>query len=238
MIEHNINETISKLIQYGQRLDQKNLLSAFDGNLSARISDDHILITKSGCMKGLLGVEDFVVVDLNGQKVRGYLENKFLLNKKQTELSSLSEPSTETVMHLEIYKNQRLAKSVFHAHPPTAIAFSVAHPEVNTFPLNYISELILALGEVPIVPYQRPGTPEMGEALIKFLEQCKVMILQFHGVVSWGEDIEEAYRGVERIEHAAEIYLKAKMFGKVNQIGESEMNYLKELRKKIGFKNL
>lgn len=238
MIEYNINEAISKLIKYGQRLDQKNLLSSFDGNISLRLTNEHILITKSGCMKGLLSLEDFVVVDLNGQKVNGFLEDQLNLDQRQKEALKVSIPSSETIMHVEIYKNQKNARSVFHAHPPTAIAFSVAHPKLKYFPLNYISELILALGEVPMVDYQRPGTPQMGEALRPFLNKAKVMILKYHGVVSWGEDIQEAYRGIERIEHAAEIYLKAVSFGGVNQIEQSEMDYLKELRKKIGFKNL
>ncbi len=223
MSTDNINVAISKLIQLGQRLDQKNLLSSFDGNLSYKISEDRYLITKSGCMKGFLTAYDFVVIDSAGQKVSGEPE---------------AQPSSETVMHLEIYKHQKLAKSVFHAHPPTSIAFSVAHNKAKEFPLNFTSELILALGQVPIVDYQRPGTKKMGEALVPFLSDSKVMILKYHGVVSWGESIEEAYRGVERLEHAAEIYLKAVSFGGVHSIDEKEMDYLKSLRQKIGFKTL
>ena len=151
---------------------------------------------------------------------------------------SPKKPSSETIMHTTIYKNQPLAKAVFHAHPPTAVAYSVAHPKDQFFPLNFISELILALGQVPIVAYQRPGTSKMGEALVPFLADSKVLILQFHGAVSWGESIDEAYMGIERLEHAAEIYLKAQMMGRVGELPESEIQALVELRKKIGFKTL
>jgi L-fuculose-phosphate aldolase len=78
----------------------------------------------------------------------------------------------------------------------------------------------------------------MGTALIPFLNEAKVMVLQFHGVLSWGESIEEAYLGVERLEHAAEIFMKAKMMGQVNDLPDEEIKILLDMRKKIGFKTL
>lgn len=188
-------------------------------------------------MKGRLEPSDFVLINTEGQK----LDRPDLLKvpASTNDLSSLpAQPSSETIMHVMIYKNQPLAKSVFHAHPPTAVAYSVAHPLDQFFPLNFTSELILTLGQVPIVAYQRPGTSQMGEALIPFLADSKVLILQFHGAVSWGEGINEAYMGIERLEHAAEIYLKAQIMGGVGELPESEIQALVELRQKIGFKTL
>lgn len=207
----------------------KNCVAAFDGNLSVKLDENLFLITKSGCMKGFLKADDFLLINSQGQKIQ------------RPELLMVSEsgaPSSESVMHLTIYQNQPLAQAVFHAHPPTAVAYSVAHPQSHNFPMEFTSELILALGQVPIIPYQRPGTPGMGTALITNLDQAKVMILQFHGVVSWGESIEEAYRGVERLEHAAEIYWKAKTMGYVATLPRSEMKDLELMRKQIGFKTL
>ncbi len=216
-------------MRLGHKLSHKNFVSSFDGNLSVRLDEDLILITRSGCMKGELEAKDFVLINSAGQK----LNIPELLDFDQSTVAS-----SETSMHLQIYENQPLAKSVFHAHPPTTVAYSVAFPEEKNFPMNFISELVLALGYVPIVPYQRPGTPNMGKALCPFLDESKVLILQFHGAVSWGENIEEAYRGLERIEHAAEIFLKAKAMGYVHCLPKNEIEELIRLRKKIGFKTL
>lgn len=218
-----------KLISWGKQLYAKNYVSAFDGNLSVRADSDLILITRSGCMKGLLCEEDFVLINSKGQ----LQDRPDLLQPKVGAVAS-----SETIMHLTVYNRQPLAQAVFHAHPPTAVAYCVAHPSENKFPLKFTSELILALGQVPIVSYQRPGTRKMGETLIPHLDKAKVMILQFHGVVSWGEDIDEAYRGVERLEHAAEIFWKAKTMGHVAELPEDEILALEKLREKIGMKTL
>lgn len=204
-------------------------MAAFDGNLSVRITSDLFLITRSGCMKGYLTNQDFVLINAKGE----VQHQPDLLQSKSDAVAS-----SETIMHLSVYKYQTQAMAVFHAHPPTAVAYSVAHPKKAFFPMEYTSELILALGQVPIIGYQRPGTLEMGEALEPFLAEAKVMILQFHGAISWGEDIDEAYRGIERLEHAAEILLKAQMLGQVTNLPEAEIAALKKLRQKIGFKIL
>lgn len=217
-----MNSIISELIQFGKLLHEKNFVASFDGNMSYRLSDEKVLITSSGTMKGFLQPSDFVVVNLSG-KVVG--ENK-------------KSPSSETLMHLEIYKNQKKAKSIFHAHPSASIAFSVSHPHCKEFPLDFISELVLALGQVPIIPYQKPGSLKMGLALTSFIQKSKVLVLAKHGVVSWGETISEAYRGVERIEHAANIYMKAKQMGKVSKIDSEDYSALIQMREKIGLKTL
>lgn len=206
-------------------MHQKNFLASCDGNLSVRESDtSKVFITRSGIMKGLLKPEDIITVSLNGELIDSKAPN--------------AKPSSELAMHLAIYKNQPLAKAVVHAHPPSAIAFSVVFPEEKWFPLDYISELRLALGEVPIVCYQRPGTKDMGMALVPFLCKAKVMILARHGVVAWGEDLQEAYRGIERLEHACDIYLKARALGHVKSLPDEEVEALKKMREEIGFKTL
>lgn len=216
-------------MRFGQKLCHKNFVSSYDGNLSVRLSEDLFLITRSGCMKGELSEQDFVLINSKGQ----LQTNPDLLNSVDSALAS-----SETIMHLEVYKTQPLAVCVFHAHPPTSVAYSIAYPEQAFFPVNFISELILALGQVPMVSYQRPGTKAMGEALVPYLRDSKVLILKHHGVLSWGEDIEEAYRGVERIEHAAEIFMRAKTLGHIEKLPDPEIKELINLRKKIGFKTL
>jgi L-fuculose-phosphate aldolase len=130
------------------------------------------------------------------------------------------------------------ARAVIHAHPPTAVAYSIAHPDAEEIPGKSFSELILAVGKLPIVPFQMPGSMEMGTALHPFIKHHKVMVLARHGALSFGEDLIEAYNGMERLEHSCDILLKAASFGAVTELDEQTIDELHAMRKKIGDKTL
>ena len=214
--ERQIREDI---IKTATMLHHKNMLAACDGNISYRYDDNTILITPSGKPKFLLGEDDIAVVDMNGKVIKG-------------------KPSSEMLMHLEVYKMRADARAVIHAHPPTAVAYSIAHPDAEEIPGKSFSELILSVGKLPIVPFQMPGSLEMGMALHPFIKNHKVMVLARHGALSFGEDLIEAYNGMERLEHSCEILLKAKSFGAVTELDEQTIDALHAMRKKIGEKTL
>ena len=200
-------------------LHHKNMLAACDGNISYRCDDNTILITPSGKPKFLLDEKDIAVIDIDGKVIKGM-------------------PSSEMLMHLEVYRKRPDAKAVIHAHPPTAVAYSIAHPDADEIPGKSFSELILAVGRLPIVPFQMPGSTQMGTALHPYIEHSKVMVLARHGAISFGDDLVEAYNGMERLEHSCEILLKATSFGAVTELDEQTVDQLYALRKKIGDKTL
>jgi len=208
-----------EIIKTARLLHHKNMLAACDGNISYRYDDKTILITPSGRPKFLLVEEDLAVIDINGKVIKG-------------------QPSSEMLMHLEVYKMRADAKAVIHAHPPTAVAYTIAHPEAQEISGKSFSELILAVGKLPIVPFQMPGSLEMGTALHPFIKDFKVMVLARHGALSFGGDLIEAYNGMERLEHSCDILLKAKSFGAVTELDEKTIDKLYVLRKKIGDKTL
>lgn len=205
----------SSILEICQRLHARNMLSAADGNISYRIDDQNILITPSGIAKAFMKMSDMAVITLDNKIVSG-------------------NPSTERLMHLEVYKTCPEAKAVIHAHPMTAIAWSIAQPEMEKLPSDCLSEVILATGDIPFVKYARPGTQAMGDVLKPYLPQCKAMILSRHGAITWGDSLDEAYRGMERIENSAQILATAKQLGGIHPLPKEEIEYLYELRKKIG----
>lgn len=162
-------EARKEIVDICKRLYAKNWLAACDGNVSMRLGDDQILITPSARHKGFIHENDLAIITLDGNILAG-------------------NPSSERLMHLEVYRKAPKAMAVIHAHPPVATAWSIARPDLKELPCNSCSELILALGSVPIVPYARPGTAGMGENLHPFLPKSKVMILSNHGSISWGEN--------------------------------------------------
>jgi len=191
------------------------MLAGADGNISYRISDDEILITPSGIAKGFMRPEEMAVINLKNEILKGH-------------------PSSERLMHLEVFRSSPKVKAIVHAHPPTAIAWSIARPEMQKLPSDCLSEVILATGDIPFVSYARPGTEQMGEVLRPFLPQHRALILRSHGALAWGESLAEAYRGMERIEHSAQILATAQQLGGLHPLPPSEVAYLYELRKKIG----
>jgi len=203
------------IITVARRLHQKNMLAAADGNISWRINEDVILITPSGVSKAFMQPEDMALVSL---------DNCILSGK----------PSSERLMHLEIYRECPQARAVVHAHPPTAIAWSIARPDLACLPSHALSEVILSCGDIPFVPYARPGSQAMGENLISFLPRHRALILARHGALAWGESLEEAWKGMERIEHSAEILWKAVTLGGLTFLPDDEISALRTLRQRIG----
>ena len=214
-----ISDIKHQIIEVCKRLYQKNLLAASDGNVSYRISDSEILITPSGLPKAFLKPEDLCLVDISGN-------------------IHLGKPSSERLMHLQVYKSCPEANAVVHAHPPHAVAWTIAFPSDEELPNTSLAEIILATGKIPIVPYARPSTQDMGDQLLPFVKDCRVMILARHGGLSWGESLQEAWMGMERLEHAAQMLFFASRLGGLTHLPNEEIEILKEMRKQIGPKTL
>ena len=204
-----------KIIEVCQRLSAKDMLASADGNVSYRVSNQEILITPTGLNKALIKPRDIAVVTLDNQVLSG-------------------KPSSERLMHLEVYRSCPKAQCVVHAHPPTAIAWSVARPDLKELPSESLSEVILAVGRIPIIPYARPGTQSMGDLLRPYLPECRLMILARHGALAWGEDLDEAYNGMERLEHSAKILRDAVVLGGLTFLPREEVEVLREMRRGLG----
>lgn len=207
------------IVKYCQMLHTKNMLAAADGNVSYRVNDAFILITPTGVPKAFIKPEDIALIDLANNVLDG-------------------QPSSERLMHLEVYRKCPQAKAIVHAHPPTAIAWTVAFPEMEELPSECLSEVILAAGKIPMVPYARPGGISMGTNLHPYLPQCRAMILKRHGALTWGESLLEAYNGMERLEHSSEILYRAQTLGALTKLPEDEVAALRAMRAQIGEKLL
>lgn len=214
----NINQyrqICEEIITIAARLHQKNMLAAADGNISYRVNKNTVLITPSGVAKAFMNPENMALLTLDNQTLHG-------------------KASSEKQMHLEVYKQCPQAKAIVHAHPPTAIAWSIARPDLAFLPAHAVSEVILSCGDIPFVPYARPGTQTMGDNLKNFLPQYRAMILSRHGALTWGESLDEAWRGMERVEHSSEILWKAHVLGGLTFLPDEEVSALKAMRQRLG----
>jgi L-fuculose-phosphate aldolase len=125
-------------------------------------------------------------------------------------LEGLRPASTETAMHLLIYAMRPEVKGIVHAHPPASTSFAVARQSLDAalFP-----EVILDIGPVPLAPYATPSTDEVPASLKPFIGSANAILLSNHGVVTYAENLEEAFYRMEKLEHAAKTILYANILG-------------------------
>ncbi|MBI5351580.1 MAG: class II aldolase/adducin family protein [Chloroflexi bacterium] len=208
------NELRLVIIECGRIAYERHLMTSNDGNISVRMNDDHILITPSGISKGRLALDDMLVVDLDGNIISSRADRK---------------PSSETPMHLEVYKHRMGVRAVVHAHPIFATTLTVADLE---FPIDVLPEVLLTMGNVPITKYATPSSHEDAEVIRPFVKDHNAMLLRQHGSLTFGRNLDEALIHLERIEHVSEIFWRAKMLGTVKRVPAEAQAQLVELREK------
>lgn len=196
-------EARSALVSCGRRLDALGFTPATDGNVSARLGPDRLLLTPSGKEKGSLAPEDLLVVDLAGRVVEGG-----------------GRPSTETPMHLLCYRKRGDVGGVVHAHPPVATAFAAAGVPLDA---PVMPEIVVTVGAVPLVPYATPGTEELALALEPWIECHDAFLLASHGVLALGRDVREALHRMERVEHLARVTLASRLLGGPRSLTDAQV---------------
>jgi L-fuculose-phosphate aldolase len=206
------------LIEVGRRLWQRGLISGTDGNLSMRLPRNRILATVSGVAKGDLTEAHLVELSLEGELLT---RTKF-------------KPSSEIKMHLVAYTLRPDVMAVCHAHPPHATAFATAGVGLTQC---VIPEIIVALGAVPLAPYATPSTQEVPDAVAKYITGADAILLENHGALTVGRDIQEAYLRMESIDHAARIMLYSRLVGGPHTLSPADVEKLVETRRALGFTN-
>ena len=174
-------------------LYQRGYVVSNDGNVSVRIGEDQVLITPSGVSKGRLTPDMLVVCDLEGRVLAGHLH-----------------PSSESAMHLLVYRERPDVGAVVHAHPPAATAFSICRRPLAQ---HYLTETISGLGEVPVAPFALPSTSQVPDSLRPYVAGCNGALLANHGAIAWGRDLWHAFDRMEQVEQTA------KIFALVHQLG-------------------
>jgi L-fuculose-phosphate aldolase len=177
----------------GRWMYERGYIVAYEGNLSIRLDAHQILITPTCINKGLMSPDDLVIMDMEGHHLRG--------DRKV---------SSEAGMHLLFYRMRPDVHAVCHGHPATATGFAAAgrSPDQALLP-----EIVVNLGEVPLVRYATPGTPDLSAALEPYVPHYHALLLANHGAVTCGSDLLTAFFRMETVEHVAKIVLNTSLVG-------------------------
>jgi L-fuculose-phosphate aldolase len=173
------------------RIYRYRMTTTSGGNLSIR-DEDGIWITPARIDKGALRRSDIVRVAEDGSW-RGEIP-----------------PSSELPLHQAVYRLRPDVRAIVHAHPVALVAFSVVHQVPDTRVLHQARTIC---GEGGFAPYRLPGSAELGESVASALERHDCVILENHGVVTVGADLDEAFRRFETFEFTGKTIVKARLLG-------------------------
>ena len=183
-----------QIVEKSLQAYRAGLFAGTSGNMSAYCRAENIMyITPTSVRYETLRPEDVVAMRLDG-----------------TILGGEKQPSSEWRMHAAVYRAFPDTGAVFHTHSPHATAFAVVH---RLIPATLIEMHFFLGGDVPCAKYARPGTDAVGENAAAVLAGKGGCLLENHGVLAVGRDLDEAYLRAEYIEDAAKIYILANTLG-------------------------
>jgi L-fuculose-phosphate aldolase len=196
------------IVEICHLLAARNFTTATGGNVSVRLPDGTFWVTPSRLHKARVGLDDLVRVDAACRKVEG-----------------ARNASSETLMHLAMYRALPEIAAVIHAHPPYATGFAQARKTIDT---SSSSEAFFILGaEVPLIPYARPSTPELADLCGAAMRPSqKAYLMANHGVLTWGDDLWDAYDILDTLEICTQSILVSHALGGAVPLPPEELAWL------------
>lgn len=196
---------------------QRGFIAGADGNLSAKLPDGTILITPAGAMKGFLEPHHIAHIDDSGRVI-----------------DDGPRCSTETGIHLVAYRERPDMRAVVHAHPPHAVALSIAEVDLQ---IPVIPEIIVTIGGTPTAPYATPGTDELPESIRAIVRCSDTLIMKNHGAVTLGANLMDGFKKLDMVEHTARIlWLAHALRGGVEPLPAEAVRKLLETRRLLGIR--
>lgn len=178
------------IVAFGRSLFDRGLASGSTGNISVRLPDGTVLITPTRASLGRLAASDIARVPEPDEQPAG------------------SQPSKELFLHQAIYAARPQSRAVVHLHSTASAAISCLEG------LNLADSLppltpyfVMKIGRLPVIPYHRPGAPELAEQIIDIARTHPAVLLANHGPIVAGNTLAEAVDRVEELEETAKLYL-------------------------------
>lgn len=202
-------ELKNKVQQIALKSYKQGLVAGTSGNVSLFDKNKNVMaITASNLDYDLMQPEDVIVMSLDGEIIEGELK-----------------PSSEWKMHAEVYKNKEEIKAVIHTHSPRATSFAVVR---EVIPLVLVEMLPFIGGDIPLAKFELPGTSELGVSAVQALQNRNACLLENHGVLAVGKDLDQAYLRAVYVEDAATIYHFARQVGHPKLVPTESIEILKE----------
>ena len=202
------------IVEAGRRMYARGFVCGSDGNISARISGTEIIATPSGVAKGFMTGDMLIKLNLDGDVISGSMK-----------------PSSEIKMHLAIYRKAPEIRSVCHAHPPVAAAFSAAGIALDK---PFLQESVMLLGVIPVAAYAPPGSGALADGAAAYCSDYHGALLEHHGAVTWGGSVMQGLYRMESVEYTATVAMYSKMMGFTRTLDKGQIDELIAMRANWG----
>jgi 3-dehydro-4-phosphotetronate decarboxylase len=198
-----------RIVDIGRTLYSRGLSPGSSGNISVRLEDGWLLTPTNSCL-GELDPASLSRLDWNGNLVSG------------------AKPSKEYFLHLAMYQKRQQSGAIVHLHSSYAAAISCLdglNPE-SCIPA-ITPYFVMRVGQLPLIPYFRPGDKALADQIAKFAGQHAAVLLANHGPVVSGNDLDSAMYAIEELEETSKLMLL--LHGqKIRTLDKSQIQELKD----------
>ena len=184
-------EHITKFIEQAHRVGKERLQLCSSGNLSWRVGENTALVSGTGSWLPRLAEENVAVCDIStGLRIDG------------------PKPSMESVFHLGVLRERKDMNVVLHFQSEYATIVSCMKKKPDNF--NVVAEVPCYCGrEIPVIPYFRPGSKELADAVTNALREHDCVLMSKHGQAVCGKDFDDAFQKAVFFEFACGIIVRA-----------------------------
>lgn len=184
-----------RVMNVAKRAQRDGLCKHKSGNFSARDPKTGlVVVTPTSVDREALVVPDMIVMDMDANVL-----------EHQTGLR----PTSESLMHLRIYKERPDVMGIAHTHSMFATTFAVLNRPIPAV-VYEVATLNCSKARIPVAPYGRPGTPALAESIVDVVHESDVFLMQGHGCAAIDAvSVEEAYLKACYIEELAQLYYNA-----------------------------
>ena len=147
----------AEICRVGRSLFERGYLHATAGNISVRLAEGAgYLITPTDACLGALDPDRLAHVAEDGTQLNGDRASKTL------------------ALHRRIYAAAPEAKCVIHSHSTPLVALTLAGVWTPAAILPPITPyFVMKVGQVPLLPYHRPGDPAVAELVATAIAQAR-----------------------------------------------------------------
>lgn len=179
-----------EIVRIGKSFFDRGYATGSAGNLSVLLSDNNTVIaTPTGSCLGTLNPETLSKVSLQGEWISG------------------DKPSKEVIFHRAIYQENLKHRAIVHLHCTYLTALScLENLDTNNAIKPFTPYVVMRVGDIPVVPYYRPGDEMLAKDLGKLSPKYKAFLLANHGPVVTGNTLQEAADNLEEMEDASKLY--------------------------------
>ncbi len=194
MTEHDYR---TQLVALGASLFSRGYSVGGAGNISLLLPDGTVMATPTNSCLGRLVAEELSIAGMDGKHLGG------------------KAPTKELPLHLAVYRAKPECKAVVHLHSTYVTALScLADLDYDNALRPFTPYYVMKVGRLPVVPYYKPGAPELGDEAAKIAGRCNAFLLANHGAVVCGPSLVDAVNNAEELEETAKLYFLLLSSGK------------------------